>query len=129
MIYIPVYNPSSNLTVGKYRLCFKDVKNFSVLPDVAISKKYSLLGKTLAIDKTEKDLVNNRYYLYIELITNPLPILALVYGILAIIGVGLIYMTFDKLEKVIDSPLVEIGLIIGIIIIVFALIKYVKIKK
>jgi hypothetical protein len=130
MLFIPLFNAESSDTfIGKYRIVFKDVKDFTKLPVITEAKEYKILGKTVEITRTAFDLNNLRYYIYVEIKENPLPVLALVIAVLSVLGLSLTYMTFSKIEKIIDSPAIEILIIIIIVTIIYLLFKYIRFAK
>lgn len=55
-----------------------------------------------------------------------MPIVAIVAGVLAVIGLALAYMTFQKAEVIIDNPVIEIAVIVGALLVLVLIVRYVK---
>lgn len=54
------------------------------------------------------------------------PIVGIVIAVLALIGVGLANATFDKIEKLIDNPVIEAAVVVGLIVAVFFLVVAIR---
>lgn len=130
----------------KYRITFKvnDARAFDVIPDInqptdriiPFTDEYRLL-----IYKTEKDFVKNTVSFSGEVIRvnfsggispstvrspNVIPVSVIFFGIVALLGITATWLTFSKVETLVENPVIETGVMIVFIFLVFALIMYVK---
>lgn len=55
-----------------------------------------------------------------------IPIVGIVVGVLVVLGIGLAYATFDKVEQLIDNPVIEAVIVVGLIVAVFFLVIAVR---
>lgn len=116
MFFIPEYtwivtNFSSVLYVGRHILVMKDVSTFAPLPIISVPKQYTIEDKGVIIEKTIADEVNRKYYVYFTIVDNPVPVAAIVVGILVVLGLSLTIMAFDRIERIIDTS--NIGALVG----------------
>lgn len=113
---------SDSLTTGTYAFTFKDVSNFSAVPKLALPLDFSVLGKHITIVETTPDYVNKTFEIVIVINENPIPIGAIALGLLVVLALSLTFMSLDKVEKIIDSPVADIGIVavaLGVIYLVF----------
>lgn len=142
MPFIPIYAPATDLFVGEHRLCFKEVNDFDALPvdfqaiggEPMGEVNINLLFKQITLQRIEKDFVGKNYYVYFNIIENPLPAGAVAIGIIVIIGLSLSIMVFDRVERVIETS--GIGELIAtmaqspvIVLLVVAIIGWYVFKK
>jgi hypothetical protein len=102
-IFIPILTSTAKILVGRYRLAFTFNNANQELPDITSPRSISIMGKSMILEKTVIDRANLKYYVYIELKENPVPIMALVIGVLIILGLSLIYLTFSSIEKIVET--------------------------
>lgn len=55
-----------------------------------------------------------------------MPIIAVVAGVVAVIGIALTYMTFEKAEVIIDNPVIEIAVVVGALLVLVLIVRYLK---
>lgn len=115
------------LTVGTYKFTFKDIADVSNIPQLILPLDFHVLGKHIQITETKTD-ASGRFYLYLKVLENPIPIAFIVVGLLTVLGLGIGYMILEKVEKIIDSPIADIGIIAGSILLVFLVLKFWKRK-
>ena len=58
-----------------------------------------------------------------------MPIVAIVAGVIAVVGIALTYMTFQKAEVIIDNPVIEIAVIVGALLVLVLIVRYLKTSK
>ena len=123
--FLSAQNLSSNqimsLTVGRYILGFKIPNEYNI-PFVSFDTPIpiSVLGKKVLIEKGRLDQASGRMELQINLLENPIPVLAIVLGIggalaAGVMGFGMSDM-FDSLDRVVVSApgsMLQMGLIAG----------------
>lgn len=129
-MYLPFFGNSSVIETGSYCLHYTVNKNSpdfvkDSLPIIVTPKSFSLLGKTIRITKTEYKEEISRYSIYVDVLENPIPLVYFATGIVFVLGLSLVYLTFDKIEKVFNDS----GVVIVFICIVIALAYISKIVK
>lgn len=124
--YFPIFLNNSMATIGTYRLHFT-VSNSTILNDLPNfikdnPKHLSILGKSADILESKKT-ADLKYILTVKLNENPIPILGLIAGVVIVLGVGLLFLTFDKAEKLVENPIIAVGGFLLIIVILILVIK------
>lgn len=112
---------------------------FNLLPDLNTTDFYIPLVSDylLHVTSIEKDLTKKKIYItggavknfqaggrFISSVRSPkvVPIVAIAVGILALIGLSLAYLTFDKVEKLVSNPAINLVIVA---VIIFALYYFV----
>lgn len=102
---------NSLLTVGRYRLTFKNVANLSSIPDFFTPASFEVNGKTIQFAKPVKDLSAGTFSEEVALLENPIPV-AVVVGAIAVVAVLTAgYLVLDKIEKLVDNPAIDAGIV------------------
>lgn len=114
-LFIPLLTSNSDVSEGVYRFVFKDVKSFSILPDWK-DKEINIEGRNIKVVSTEKDFANNKYKMTLQISKSSvseakISTNAVAMGIIALLGVGLLFMSFEKVEKLLTNPVMEIGIV------------------
>lgn len=108
-IAIPISVKDANLTKGKYRFWF----NISTLSTNQIlflfenlggeqNKEFKVLGKRIIYRRGYGDRELNYFIAEIEILENPIPVSAIIYGLLLLFGALAGYMLLEKVEKVVE---------------------------
>jgi CTP-dependent riboflavin kinase len=109
---------SEHLKVGLYRFTFSPkIISLSDFPDLE-RKEFSVLGKKAVIEGSEKDFQKNRYIVLVRLLENPIPIIVVVGALAGTIGLGLIYLSLEKVERIVEAPatfLVALGAVVSVV--------------
>lgn len=119
---------SSEISEGNYRFSFNNVKNFDLLPNWT-NKNISVEGRNITITETIKDLEKNKYLIVVNIKKSQTGTQAkmsagvVAIALLSVVGLGLLFMNFEKVEKLIDSPTIQLGVVA---IFGFILIKLMK---
>ncbi len=126
--WLPLMTQSSEISEGNYRFSFNKVKNFDLLPNWT-NKNISVEGRNITITETIKDLEKNKYLIVVNIKKSQAGTQAkmsagvVAIALLSVIGLGLLFMNFEKVEKLIDSPTIQLGVVA---IFGFILIKLMK---
>jgi len=88
-------------------------------------------GKEIIINKVESKEIDGeiKILFHFTVIKNPVPVVAIIVAILALLGVFGAFMTLDKVEQIIDTPVGAILgsgallVVVGIIILLFLFLK------
>jgi hypothetical protein len=102
---------SDSLTVGTYDFTFSNVADFSAIPKLVLPLDFSVLGKHVSIIETIPDVSNKEFHLVVTLWENPIPVAAIALGLIVILALSLTFMTLTKVEKIVDSPAADIGIV------------------
>lgn len=108
-IGIPISTKDSNLTKGKYRFYF-DITKLTTNQILTLFENYGgeknftfqVLGKRIRYIRGYGDKELTNFIVEIEIIDNPIPINALIYGLLLLFGTIGGYLLLNKVEKVIE---------------------------
>lgn len=109
-------NKDSSLSGGKYIFTYE----ISVLPDLfagilsavsgLVDTTYNVLNdKEISIDKIQRIEGTNKVEIYISVLKNPIPVLAILGVIAGLLGVFGAYLVLSKVEQIISEPVVNIG--------------------
>lgn len=126
--WLPLMTQSSEISEGNYRFSFNNVKNFDLLPNWT-NKNISVEGRNITITETIKDLEKNKYLIVVNIKKSQTGTQAkmsagvVAIALLSVVGLGLLFMNFEKVEKLIDSPTIQLGVVA---IFGFILIKLMK---
>jgi hypothetical protein len=119
---------------------------FNLLPDLSKTDLYIPLVSDylLHVDNIEKDLVKKKIYITggavknfqtssgrtLSSVRSPnvVPVVAIAIGILVLLGLSLAYLTFDKVEKLVSNPAINLIIVAGIIFALYYFVVHV-IKK
>lgn len=107
-------------TKGTYRLHF--TRNVDLIPEMVLPLSVKIENKSVTLSKLLIDKDKRTATVEIILLENPIPIIAIVFGILIVLGIGLAYLSLDKVEKLVDSPTISVFIIaVAILILVIAI--------
>lgn len=117
---------TSDLTIGTYKLYFKNVLDVGAIPELILPFDVKFMNKLVTITETIPDPERKTFIITLIVKENPIPVLAILAGVLILFGLTIGYMTLDKIEKIIDSPVAQVGILavaVGIIFIVARMMK------
>ena len=121
-------NLTADAYVGTYRLKFKDVPNTDALAQVATPIDVIIEGKSATVLNIQVDKTKKTASIDVDLKENPIPVMAIVIGVLAVIGLGIGYMSLESVEKLVDNPFIDIAIVTIFIIVVFVVFKMLRKK-
>jgi hypothetical protein len=114
------------LTVGTYRFTFKNIADASAIPELILPIDFTVDGKHITVRELSKDAAAKTFTLVMDVVENPIPIALILGGIAVLLGLGLGYLILDKVEKLVDSPYIEIVIAIVAFAAVIFGIRYFK---
>lgn len=117
---------NSVLSVGTYRFTFNNIADIAAIPDLVLPLDFTIDGKHIMIDALEKDPTEKTFRLTMTIKENPLPIALIVGGIAVLLGLGLGYLILDKVEKLVDSPVIIVVIALVAIAAVIIGVRYLK---
>lgn len=108
-IAIPIKTKDAQLTKGKYRLYF-NISNLTTNQILFLfenfggeqNKTFTVAGKRITYLRGYGDKELRYFITEIEIIDNPIPVNAIVYGLLLLFGAVAGYMLLEKIEKIIE---------------------------
>jgi hypothetical protein len=113
-MYIPIVSNGSSISTGSYKVTYKIKEDapdslFSSLPIFSTPKEISMLGKTVKLVKTELQQEKGLYHIYVDVLSNPIPLVYFATAIIFTLGLGITYLIFDKIYALVDDSKVFIS--------------------
>lgn len=107
-MYIPIISAGSSISVGSYKVVYNIkegtpeaiIKN---IPILTTPREISVLGKTIILQKTELQAEKGKYNIYIDVLSNPIPLIYLAGALIFVLGLGITYLIFDKIYTLVDE--------------------------
>ena len=123
-IAIPIStDQTSEITTGTYDFTFKNTGNASsALNALGLPLDFNIpiIGKHITISSAKNSSDNSEFTVRIVLNENPIALEYIVIGLTGLAALTAGYLILTRVEKIVDSPLVDVG----IILVAFALVLW-----
>lgn len=114
-------------TVGSYRFTFRNVGGIATVPNMVLPFEFNIDNKRVRMNAAAISEDGAYFTVQIDVLQNPIPIMVMMYGIMAILGIAGAVLVLDRVEKLITDPvsgiLIYVAAAIALIIVYRSLSK------